>query len=526
MKDTIWNKHIPTLLAISIIVLGIAITSFLVKSGVILISQAHPAETPQKLKITNISDASFTVSYSTEDNVIGSVNFGKDENLGSTAFDDRNQKTESVAPYKIHSITVKNLTPETRYYFSITSGQKKFLNNAVPFEVSTAPTLKTLPPSQTLSLKGKVILPNAEKVTEAIVYATTQNGQAISTILKEDGSYLLPLDSMRTSDLSSYFTFEQNSVIKMLIENDIFKSNVSISGKLEIVPTVTLSYDYDFTISPEPVASGSEEHIGFPSTPVAEKSVLSASTGIPQIILPQKNQEFTDQQPEFRGTTIPNGTIKITIQSPENLVTQITSDGYGNWKYRPTKPLSPGPHTITIIARDALGALKTITQSFVIHAQGTQVNQSATPSATPTLAFPQIPTRTPTSTPTRTPMPSPTPTPVLIVLNLTPTPTITLPTSPTPTPKLGGPISTPTPVTTSLTITPTPTLCPGCPTPTPTPTLCPGCPSPTPTTTTSQITPVITIAPPGDSSSVTVGILGVAVAAIGGLLFLLTRTGI
>lgn len=519
MRNTIWDKRIPTLLGISIIIIGITITSFLVKSGVIFIGQAQPIEIPQELKITNISDASFTVSYSTQDHVIGSVNFGKDKNLGSAAFDDRDQKVESVIPHKIHSITVKNLAPQTRYFFSITSGQKTFLNNDVPFEVSTAPTLKTSPHPQILSLKGKAILQNGEKVTEAIVYATSQNGQAISTFVNEHGSYELSLGSMRTNDLSSYFTFGENTIINILIENDTLKSNLFVSAYQETIPTATLSYNYDFTIIPEPAASRSGEPIGFPSIPVAEKSVLSASTGVPQIILPKKDQEFSDQQPQFSGTAIPNGTIKIIINSPRPIETQVTADAFGNWKYRPTTALPPGKHTITITTKDAFGLFRSITQSFVVHAQGTQVNQSATPSATPTLALPKIPTRTPTPTPIRTPTPSPTPTPVIIALNLTPTPTptTTLLTSPTPTPKLGGPISTPTPIT-SLTITPTPTLCPGCPSPTPTFSI-PLSP------TTTALTPIPTIAPPGDSSVLTIGILGLTTATIGVLLFLLTRLG-
>jgi len=476
MRNTIWSKHIPTLLGIGIITIGIALTSFLVKNGTIYIGQASPAETPQNLKISNISDSSFTVSYTTQDDSIGSVNFGKDKNLGQAAFDLRDQKQDLTLPHKIHIITVKNLTPETRYFFSIASGQKLFLDNDVPFEVSTAPTIEPQSPSQ-ISLKGQVILPNGEKVKEAIVYATTDKSQVISTLLKEDGSYTLQLDAN-----------DKTAIIKILIENETLKSNVSVFAYQDTLPTVTLSNDYDFTESATPIATESAEFIGFPSISVTEESGSASSS--PKIILPKKDQEFSDQKPQFSGTAAPNETVTITIQSPEEIKTQVTADAFGAWKYRPTNPLSPGQHTITIITRDAFGILKTITQSFTVFAQGTQVSQSATPSATPTLAILPTPTRTPTPTPTKT-------------LALAPTLT--------PTPIVGGPVSTPIP---------TPTLCPGCPAPTPTPITLPTL-SPTPIAT----TPAVTIAPPGDSSTLTIGILGVAVAAIGALLFLLTRKG-
>lgn len=507
MINTIWNKHIPTLLAISLIIIGITATSYLVKSGTITTSQAGPLETPKDLKITNVSDSSFTVSYSTEADVIGSVNFGEDKNLGSVAFDERDQKAGTVIPHKIHSITVNNVTPETQYFFSIASGESIYLNSTEPFDVTTASTLAIQPAGQRF-LKGKVALPTGANVNEGIVYTTAEDAQVISAMISEDGSYVLPLGTMRTNNLSSYFNFDDDTVIKILVENGILKSNVSVSASQETVPPVTLSYDYDFTVSSEPVASKSADLTGFPSImAVEDQGSIKSST--PKILLPKENQEFIDQQPQFRGTAQPNDTVTVIIQSEEDIEVQIATDTNGNWRFRPQTPLTPGQHTITIIARDAFGILRSITQSFTVYAQGTQVNQTATPSATPTFAFP-----TPTVTPTPTRASTPTPTPGIGGPISTPTPTsFALSGSPTPTPVIIAQNLTPTPITTALTTTPTPTLCPGCPTP-------------TPTIATTNLTPGVSIAPPGDSSFVSVGILGIAVAAIGGLLFLLSRTGI
>ncbi len=475
MKNTIWGKHIPTLLGIGIITIGIALTSFLVKNGTIFIGQASPTDIPQNVKITNISDTSFTISYKTKEDSIGSVNFGKDKNLGQAAFDLRDQKQDLTLPHKIHMITVKNLTPETRYYFSIASGQKLFLDNDVPFEISTGPTIKDQP-SPEVSLQGYVILPDGSKPKETIVYATTEGSQVISTIMKEDGSYLLSLNTMRSSDLSSYPIFSQDSKINILIENETLKSNVSVSPFQQTLPTITLSNNYDFVASSTSIATESAEFaefIGFPSISITEESGSASSS--PKIILPKKDQEFSDQKPQFTGTALPNETVTITIHSPEEIKTQVTADANGNWKYRPTSSITPGQHTITITTRDVFGILKTITQSFTVYAQGTQVNQSATPSATPTLAI--LPTRTPTPTPTKT-----------LALANTPTPTSSLTTTPT------------------LTLTPVPTF------------------SATSVSTTSSA-PIPTIASPGNSFVLTVGILGFATAAIGHLLFLLTRKG-
>ena len=469
MKSTIWNKHIPTLLGIGIITIGIAITSFLVKNGVIFSTRANLTLAPQNLKIANISDASFTISYSTKEPTTGSVNFGKDKNLGATILDDRDKESESVSPHKVHYITIVNLTPETSYFFSIASGQNTFLNdNNAPFEVSTGPTIEILS-SVKHSISGQVISPNGKSTDEAIVYATTENAQTISTLIK-DGSYILPLNSLRTNDLSSYFAFGKNSIIKLLIVGDTLESNVSISAYQDNLPTVTLSNNYDFTVNAMPIASKSGELVGFPSVPIKNLSGSPAAR-TPQIILPKKDQKFSDQQPQFSGTAIPNGKVKLIIHSPENIQTEVATDANGNWKYRPTNPLSPGQHTISITTKDASGALKTITQSFIVFFSGTQVAEAATPSATPAL----IPTPT---------------------LPLNPTPTKTPQTTVTPNPPL---LPTPTSTSSSLLT-----------------------PSPTPTKIILTPTPIITIPPPGNSSILTVGILGIAITAIGLILFLLT----
>src|SRR3989344_8406201 len=125
MRRTIWSKRIPTLLGILLIAIGIGITTYLVKSGVILTIKADPTDTAQNIRISNVTDKSFTVSFTTEALVIGSINFGKDKNLGQTALDDRDQGV--LKEHKIHYVSVKNLDSSTNYYFSITSGSKEFL---------------------------------------------------------------------------------------------------------------------------------------------------------------------------------------------------------------------------------------------------------------------------------------------------------------------------------------------------------------------------------------------------------------
>lgn len=393
MRNTFWNKRIPTLLGILLLVIGVAATSELTKNGVIFVSQASPAHTPENVRITNITDSSFAVSYTTAKAVPGFISFGKDQNPTTTATDDRSPSIDSGAAFSMHHITVKNVSPGTKYFFNITSGPDTFLNNEVLFEVSTAPTTESS--SSNLSpINGKVITTGGQPPKEALVYVTTDNAQTLSTITKSDGSYTLSINALRNKNLNAFLELSATSVLKVLIVGDGAVSNISVLQKTtNPIPVTTLSQDYDFTTSTTRVASSSGQ-LGFPSFTVSNKNGVE-----PDIVTPKENQSFTDTRPTFRGTAQPNSNVTITIHSDENIEEKITSDSRGNWSFRPAAPLSPGEHTITITTSDQFGILKTISQTFTVHASGTTVTQSATPSATPTIV---TATPAPTFTPTPT----------------------------------------------------------------------------------------------------------------------------
>lgn len=395
MKNQLFNKRIPTIFVIGFIVLGIVLTTIVVRMQTNLRSSAGNSEEPKNVKITNLSDDTFTITYQTDIPTIGSVNYGSSKQLGNTQLED--------PPKNIHSLTVAKLSPDTKYYLTIISGQNTFLNNGVPFEILTGPNISSSSASKTV-IKGKVILPDGNAPNEALVYLSTDNSQLLSTTVTKDGKFNFSLSKLRTDDLSSYLEIDKDSVLKLFAIGNSLQSTVLLSGDESYsIPTITLSNDYDFTKNFVETASKS-----------AQPSFLTTTTKSenlkPQILTPKKEQAFTDQKPQFQGTSLPNEAVEIIIHSDENIQTKITADSNGNWTYRPPTNLSPGAHTITIKTRDSEGILTTLMQSFTVFAQGSQVSESATPSATPTQSI------TPTSTPTPTPT---------TILTLTPTPFVT-----------------------------------------------------------------------------------------------------
>lgn len=383
MKNSFWNKRIPTLLGLFVITLSLVATTILLNSNQILQSNASVSSQPKDVRITNVTDSSFTVSYTTDSQVSGSINYGKDINLGQSVLDDRDKPSGNLNNYNIHFITVKSLSASTKYYFTIISGQETYTTNNLPFEVTTAPPLIDVP-KQNNSAKGQLKLTDGSPAVGALIYITTGDSQVLSTLSDNNGGYLLPLSQLRKSDLSSYYSFLDNSVIKILATNNLSSSNaVLYYSQVTSVPLMVLSENYDFRSTENITSTPSASLENFPS-------FTSTSSGTPKkdvkILSPQNQEGLTDQTPLFKGTALPKENVQIIIHSSQAITANVSTDTTGSWSFTPTTPLSPGNHTVTIIAKDASGILRTITQSFVVYAAGTDITPTVTPVDTLTLS--------------------------------------------------------------------------------------------------------------------------------------------
>lgn len=386
MINRLWNRRIPTLLGIGLVAFSVILTSIFIRDRTVFKSNAITIEDPQKITITNISDTSFALSYITEANITGTVSFGKDANVAFTEIEDIDKEKSTISPHVIHATTLKNLTPNTRYYFVINSGQTTFLNNNVPFEVFTGPNIPT-PITMQAPISGTVILPDGSIPNQTIAYLTIKGAQTLSALVNNDGSFTFNLDSLRSEDLSSYFRLDKDSNIKIVLVGDSFSSRVlALYNQTNLLPTITLSNDYDFTIENSiPIASASGGIGGFQEILPSPSLLKNTATKSPVILVPKKDQGFADSQPEFRGTSLPNEKVEIILHSSDTITAEVTADSRGNWVFNPGTSLTPGSHTITAQTRDAFGIIKTITQSFVVYG-------AENPTLTPTV----IPTQTPT----------------------------------------------------------------------------------------------------------------------------------
>jgi hypothetical protein len=411
-KNNLLNKKLPSVLSIVLVSVSLVTISWLSGNIILFGTKAATANVPKNVQISNISDSSFTISYTTDEKVFGTIAYGKDKKLGGVGIDDRDQLIGKPVAHRVHHITVQGVNPSTTYYLSIASGAETFMNNKDFYHVTTAPPSLDQP-SEQAPLAGKATLDDGSIPTEAIAYVKTDSSQLLSTVLKPDGSYLIPLNSMRKVDFSSYIAFSPMTKLDIQIISPTLQSSLStLAGQANPVPLIILSKNYDFSLedrfsafsaSDSATASDSASPADSPGLPDMVDTTLVTT---PQITTPKEAQTFTDQQPRFSGKTVPNADVEIIINSGIEIKTTVQSDGYGNWSYRPSTPLDAGNHTITINSPDSEGLIQQITNSFTVYAEGGNfIEPSVLPSISPTARPTSIPrpTEQPTMQPTSLP---------------------------------------------------------------------------------------------------------------------------
>lgn len=438
MKKSIIHFRIPTYLGAILLLLVVMATSWLVNTNTFIKTKASPTYKPENIQITNISDTTATISYTTADLTTGTILYGNSVSLVNVSFDNRDQTLPSA--HREHYISLTNLKPETTYYFTINSGDTKYKNNNEPFSFKTGPHLKNA--NEKKSIQGLALLPNGGYPKEANVFLQTANSQILSTMVGADGKFSLDINSLRDDKLQKYISLQDTDVLDIWVTGDNLVSKITVQMKdSQSIPPITLSNQYNFILNALMAPDGELQQGKLPKF-----SNIKALSKTPQILVPTENQGFHDYQPAFSGTALPNKQISLIINGEKQLKVSVQSDKDGLWSYRPPKPLDPGQYTFTMSTRDEANMLHTLSQSFSIFAIGTQqffepspgITETITPTqpaatATPTMLPTATPTLMPTDVPTTIPTVQPTDSPLPTI------PVTVFPTSSSPIPTLNQP---------------------------------------------------------------------------------------
>ncbi|MBI4067387.1 hypothetical protein HY407_03315 [Candidatus Gottesmanbacteria bacterium] len=390
--------RIPTLIGLFILLFGLGGGIFLLEtSSNPLTGQADVTTIPANMHITNVSDSQFSISWTTAKATLGYISY-TDNQSWLTIFDDRDDDGRPKN-YFTHHVTLKNLKENSKYSFKIISGKATFDNDGNFYSQSTGPRINS-----TLKLNPSygVVLQEDDKPAEgAIVYLTVGKSLPLSTIAKNEGTWLIPLTTLRSQDLLSRPTIGDKELVQISVVYDNSKTSFATTDIANVspVPNMNLGKSYDFRNlqgkSKQPVLVQKKE----------EKKILgSANTNIMQskieFVFPDKETATTiDNKPEIRGIAIPGNEIVITINSTPQVGKVIVGID-GTWSFRPKNVLSPGQHTVSLSTKDKDGKLLTMSRKFTVLKSGESVLGDATPSAT------LIPTEFPTMTPFATIVPT------------------------------------------------------------------------------------------------------------------------
>lgn len=369
---------------------------------------------PSKIKITNVADNKFTVSWVTAGLAEGTIEYGPvGQKLGQAAMDDRDQDGEPKT-YLTHHVTIPDLQPSTQYAFRILSGDRstRFDNNGSPYSVTTGPTISTTPTSK--SLYGDVSA-GAQLPTDIIVYLGLPGAAPVSTLVTASSKYVFTVSTVRTADLQKYIEYDPAATVaNITAESGNLDSLITVTmANAEPVPLITLGQDDDFRserptvaqVEPEttpaevsPMPSAVAETPGiFNVEPLSGNEPSTGGTQSVSLLNPEEDgEQVATTRPEFRGTGPGSTVLSITVRSAKPYADSVVVDGDGTWSWSPPADLEPGEHTVTIAYIDTAGIERVIERSFFVQpalaAQGdpafeatpsASVRASATPSPSP-----------------------------------------------------------------------------------------------------------------------------------------------
>lgn len=379
-----FTQRIPTilgLLAVTVVVAGVIAFSELVLRRDTAASQSGA---PIDVRVSNISDSLFTVSWLTADPATGTVQASPVKGKKITGFDDRDVNGK-LGKYTSHSVTIRSAAAQTDYTLTVISAGRSYKNPT--YRSTTGPAIS----GSTNGLEpayGNIVDETGQPAEGALIYLTLEGGQLLSTLVKSSGSWLIPLNAARTVDLQSYLTPVADRISEDFSVYHNGKQTIATSDTLNDspLPQMTIGQTYDFRRMQAKAINGSQKLAANPA-PTVRPAVLGQQTSAPKsypvaISAPAQNGAVASTRPNISGTGVPGKPVTVTvgITRPQSGVVAVGDDGI--WRFTVTEPVGIGRQSVTITTADNFGNTVAITHMFEILKSGTQVLGDATPSAT------------------------------------------------------------------------------------------------------------------------------------------------
>lgn len=360
------NIKLPTILGIIILSAGLFAGVLLINSRQVFKLGAKVEPIPKDIRITNITESSFTVSWTTEVESRGFVKWGKKDKLFN-----QTAREETAKAGLIHSTTIISLDSDGTYYFNINSNGKDYDNEGISWSVKTL----SQKPNQDKIYVGSGIVLQQDGMTKALalIYLTI-NGVVQSTITSEQGSWVIPITNYTQN-------VNDQTVVEIFVNAGTVGTASAIinAGNVKNTPTIILGKVNDFrnmgsidnsTNLPESSLNLPED-VEIASRFEVEEQIIEENDKKEDIPVSldsiDEGETITTVNPEFFGKGPTEAMIEIVVESdPQTDI--VATDESGNWSWNPPNNLEEGEHSVTIKWQDASGIFKTITRNFYVSA--------------------------------------------------------------------------------------------------------------------------------------------------------------
>ena len=428
-KKSFFAKRIPTLVGLGVLVIALIAGTLLFSQGTgVFAPRANPQTTPKKIRISNLTDSGFTVSFITDEATVGHIKYGTDaKKINSQSSDDRDQLSGTVDKYNVHHITVRGLEPNSTYYYTLGTGSGNFDNNGQPFTIKTAQRAGV--PSAAKTIYGSVVSPSGSPAEGVVVYVKAEGVGEMSSLVKSSGSWAIPLSNARMADGSTYAQITDDSILTIFVQGataSLTSEITTITANAQPVDNITLGQSQNLTnksitaaktppnltnsvktipgnqpsiikeTMDEATTSATQKNETsfddlLTATPSSDLSITSDTTSevmtaviVDLEVIEEASGSTTvnTTQPKIIGKATPNATISIQVHSDTQIDQYIVADSDGNFELdisQLEQELEPGEHTVTYSYEDPVtGETVTKTQTFYVSDTATQLAQADT----------------------------------------------------------------------------------------------------------------------------------------------------
>lgn len=238
------NTKLPSIFGVLFLLAGLAAGVLTVRYKKEYRTNANVDLTPKDVRITNISDLSFTVTWTTNRSVSGFVEY-------KTGGESTKVELDKIENDQNHFVVINNLQPLTEYTFKIGSDEEIFDNNGTPWQTKTGTKINGVQNPQIAS--GKITDENGNPLKNALVYITSQSSSTISAYTSEKGAWIINLSDLRNLTLDGQFEMLPDSILEISVQKEPAGSTSAkiLAENSNPVPTMSIGSLYDFRNEPD-----------------------------------------------------------------------------------------------------------------------------------------------------------------------------------------------------------------------------------------------------------------------------------